>query len=160
MSGTRIFASFDVVHDGDLYERLVGDSGNADLGIVVTGGSEPFAMSDGWGERARREIRGVDRLLVICGEYTDASMGVASELRIAQEEEKPYVLLWGRRESMCTKPSGAKPTEGMYGWTTQILREQLAMMSRLAGESTASATLQVAGPSALPDVDADDRSGV
>jgi len=63
---------------------------------------------------------------VICGEHTDDSRRVSAELKIAQEEHKPYVLLWGRREKMCKKPQGARAIDGMYGWTAGVLERQLA----------------------------------
>lgn len=132
MSAIKVFACFDVNHDGDLYERLVEEAGMVGLNIVVSGGSEPYASADDWNERVRRRIQGAERILVICGEHTESSMGVASELRIAQEEQKPYLLLWGRRGLMCTKPVGAKPAEGMYAWTVQTLQEQFALMTRVA----------------------------
>ena len=56
-------------------------------------------------------------------------MGVFAELKIAQEQQKPYILLWGRRQTMCTKPAGAKPSDGMYSWTMPILLDQVERMS-------------------------------
>jgi hypothetical protein len=82
-------------------------------------------VTGAWTASARNRIRAVDEVLVICGEYTDASSRMAAELRIVQEEEKPYVLLWGRRERMCTKPEGAKSTDVMYSWTRDILERQI-----------------------------------
>ena len=32
---------------------------------------------------------------------------------------------------MCTKPTGAKASEGMYTWTPATLQEQFALMSRV-----------------------------
>ena len=55
---------------------------------------------------------------------------MSAELRVAQQERTPYFLLWGRREIMCTKPIGAKPADGMYSWTRQILEEQITVASR------------------------------
>ena len=60
-------------------------------------------------------------------EITDA---LHAELRIAREERTPHILLWGCREIMCTKPMGAKPSEGMYSWTPEILQERFAYMHR------------------------------
>jgi hypothetical protein len=54
------------------------------------------------------------------------------ELEIACEEDKPYVLVWGRRESMCTKPDSARPGDGMYSWTRETLESQLAAALRAA----------------------------
>jgi hypothetical protein len=153
VSGTRIFVSYDVAHDRDLYERLVSESETVSLGITLSACSAPFVKSDAetddWSERARRGIRGAERVLVICGEHTDASMGVAAELRIAREERKPYLLLWGRRDLMCKKPDGAKPSEGMYMWTSSTFQEQFALMSRIAQrEAAANAMKRGASPQA------------
>jgi hypothetical protein len=69
---------------------------------------------------------------VICGEHTAASLSASAELRIAREEQKPYFLLWGRRESMCTKPAGARSTDCMYSWTWAILQSRIVMTLRKA----------------------------
>jgi len=57
---------------------------------------------------------------------------VSAELGIAQEEQKPYFLLWGRREVMCTRPLGARSSDSMYSWTSGIIRDQLTMTLRVA----------------------------
>ena len=54
------------------------------------------------------------------------------ELEIAREEGKPYMLVWGRRDRMCTKPEGALPGEGMYSWTREILESQINIAIRSA----------------------------
>jgi hypothetical protein len=84
------------------------------------------------GEGVRRRIREADEVIVICGEHTEESMGVSAEVRIAQEERTPYFLLWGRRESMCTKPRSAKRDEGIYRWTSEILQSQILLTLRNA----------------------------
>jgi hypothetical protein len=132
MSTINIFVSFDLDHDADLYDLLLEQSANASLGFEVSGRSEASTLKDPEGAGLRRRIRQADQVIVICGEYTDASMGVFAELRITQEEQKPYFLLWGRRDSMCTKPAGAKSSEGMYSWTSQILMDQITLMTRNA----------------------------
>ena len=130
MSGIRVFVSFDVEHDRDLYERFIAQSSTMGLGITVSGASGTFSAAPDWSAATRREIQDAQRILVICGEHTEASLGVFSELRIAQEERKPHFLLWGRRDRMCTKPVGARSETGMYGWTMSILHEQFAQMGR------------------------------
>jgi len=55
---------------------------------------------------------------------------MSAELRIAQQEQTPDFLLWGRREIMCTKPRGAKTAQGMYSWTPQVLQDQIAITFR------------------------------
>jgi hypothetical protein len=126
----RVFVSFDFDHDKELFERLCTQS--ASFGFSVSGGSERPSAVNAWIERARCRIRVVDQMIVICGEHSEESPSMSAELRIAQQEQIPYFLLWGRREIMCTKPSGAKAIEGMYNWTQEILRDQIAYASRKA----------------------------
>ena len=132
MGNVRIFISFDLEHDKDLHDRLLEESMRRASGFEISARSEARTMTDLWDERLRRRICEADEVIVICGEHTAASTRVSAELRIAQEEEKPYFLLWGRRESMCTKPVGAKRDEGMYSWTWEILQNQIVTTLRNA----------------------------
>ena len=86
--------------------------------------------TDRWEVRVRHRISEVDEVIVICGEHTAASLNVSAEVRIAQEEQTPYFLLWGRREIMCTKPSGSKSADDMYSWTSEILQNQIRVTLR------------------------------
>jgi hypothetical protein len=117
MTKINIFVSFDLEHDADLYDLLLEQSANASLGFEVSGRSEASNLKDPEGAGLRR-------------------------LRIAQEEQKPYFLLWGRRDSMCTKPTGAKASEGMYSWTSQILQDQVTVMTRNAHWETAASGMK------------------
>ena len=144
MSKVHVFVSFDIEHDGELYELLLAQSRSPGFDFAVSGGSERSKDTDVCSESVRRRIREADQVIVICGEHTEASPRMSAELRIAQEERTPYFLLWGRREIMCTKPIGAKPTEGMYSWTRQILRDQIAVTLRKAHADAADAALGAA----------------
>ena len=116
--------SFDLEHDGDLRDRLLAQSHES--AFTIASGSEAGDMTENWVERVRSRITEADEVVVICGEHTDDSRRVSAELRIAQEERKPYVLLWGRREKMCKKPQSARAIDGMYGWTAGVPERQLA----------------------------------
>jgi hypothetical protein len=138
MGKVRIFTSFDLENDRDLHDRLVEQSSRLNAGFEISACSEPRTLADPWDESVRGRIRDADEVIVICGKHTEDSLRVGVELRIAQEEEKPYFLLWGRRESMCTRPSGAKPADAMYSWTWEILRSQIvATNRRVQSEKTA-----------------------
>lgn len=128
MNQTQVFVSFDVERDGELLEELREQSSNS--GFNVLGCSERHTATDVWNERARRRIRSADQVIFICGEHTEASVSMSAEILIAQQEQTPYFLLWGRRGIMCTKPVGAKSAEGMYLWSPQVLQDQLAITSR------------------------------
>ncbi len=126
----RVFVIFDVEHDGDLYERLREQADSPGCQFSVIGGSKGSGGTEAVQESVRRGIQEADQVIVICGEHAEASPPIHSELLIAQDEERPYFLLWGRRDVMCTKPIGAKRTEGMYGWTEQCLHDQIAFNLR------------------------------
>jgi hypothetical protein len=130
VSQARVYISFDIDHDRELYERLLAQSRGS--GFSVSGESEFVSTHANWTERARRRIREADEVIVICGVHTELSHGMSAEIRIAQEEKTPYFLLWGRRGAKCTKPIGAKSSEGMYSWTREILEDQVAIALRRA----------------------------
>jgi hypothetical protein len=127
-----VFVSYDREHDADLHDLLVEQAEKTTSGFEISARSRTPAQTDLWDEALRREIREADEIIVICGEHTDRSERVARELRIAQEEKRPYFLLWGRRDLMCTKPTTAKPADGMYSWTREILQVQLLTLRRAA----------------------------
>jgi hypothetical protein len=100
MPNVRIFMSFDRDNDEDLHDLLLEQSRTQCSGFEISARSETAAMTDRWDERVRHQISQADEVIVICGEHTASSVRVKAELRIAQEEQKPYFLLWGRRERM------------------------------------------------------------
>jgi hypothetical protein len=121
-----VFVIFDADRDGDLYELLREQSDNPSCEFSVIGGSKGSSDTEAGRESVRRWIGKADQVIVICGEHADASPHIHTELLIAQDEQKPYFLLWGRRGVMCTKPIGAKRDEGMYSWTLQFLHDRIA----------------------------------
>lgn len=136
-----VFVSFDTDHDGELYDRILAQSRMAGSGFKVLGASTRATATEATREATRRVIARADQVVVICGEHTDASVGVFNELRAAQDEKKPYFMLWGRRELMCRKPQGARAAEGMFSWTRQILQDQLALNERKAEEHARTAAV-------------------
>jgi hypothetical protein len=142
MSKPQVFVSFDMEHDGELFEQLRAESNSS--GFAVLGCSERLSATDVWSERVRQQIHEADQVIFICSEHTEASVSMSAELRIAQQEGTPYFLLWGRREIMCTKPVGAKTAEGMYSWTPQILRDQIVFTSRSTRSDAMAETLRSA----------------
>jgi hypothetical protein len=139
MTTVRIFMSFDRDNDRDLHDRLVEDAQRGGSGFEIAARSGGGSMSDRWSAGTRRRISEADEVIVICGEHTEASSRIAEELRMAQEEDKPYLLLWGRRDSMCQKPRGARAGDGMYRWTPDTLGARI------------STTLRDAQPLRVPD---------
>jgi hypothetical protein len=129
MTDVTIYMSYDLDHDRDLHDRLV-QQAKRPAPFAIASRSEAGEMTDEWAERVRGRISEADEVVVICGEHTDESPRVSAELRMAQEQKKPYLLLWGRRDSMCKKPKGARSEDGMYLWTPSMLEHQLAFSLR------------------------------
>jgi hypothetical protein len=141
MSDLRVHMSFDLTHDLDLHDLLVAQA-RGRSGFSIASRSEAGEMTDAWAARVRGRISDCDEVVVLCGEHTDRSAHVSAELVIAQEERKPYVLLWGRRDSMCKKPRSARADDGMYKWTAELLERQLANELRRSRERDVPATLR------------------
>jgi hypothetical protein len=122
MARKRVFTSFDFDHDEDVRNLLVGQSRNPDTPFELVDYSVKEPMTGDWKEKVRAKIRRVDIVLVMCGEYTNTATGVSAELSIAQEENKPYFLLWGRPSKSCRKPKSAKDSDKIYNWTWDNLK--------------------------------------
>jgi hypothetical protein len=150
VSKIRVFTSFDLEHDRDLYELLLAQSHEPASGFEITGCSSGRKKTDPSDDALRASLERVDEMIVICGVHTGESIRVSAELRIAREVDCPYFLLWGRRDVMCTKPISAKNDDGMYSWTPQILADQLVVTMRRGGWSDAAATMRRPAPVRRP----------
>lgn len=123
MAKKRAFISFDFDHDENLRNLLVGQAKNPDSPFDISDGSVKEHLTGNWKEKVRERIRKTDLTIVICGEWTHTATGVAEELRITREEDKPYFLLWGRAEKNCTKPKTALESDKIYKWTWDNLKK-------------------------------------
>jgi hypothetical protein len=85
---------------------------------------EPFTGD--WKAKVRTRIRSVDQVIVLCGEHTHMATGVNAELSIAREEGKPYFLLCGYSDKVCTKPASATTNDKLYRWTWDNLKALIA----------------------------------
>ena len=121
-SKKRVFISFDYDHDSDLKTLLVGQAKNEDSPFEIADWSIKEELTGDWKEKVRAKIKQVGVVAVICGEHTDTATGVSAEVKIAQEEEKPYFLLWGRSSKTCVKPKSANQSDKIYKWTWDNLK--------------------------------------
>jgi antiphage defense system Thoeris ThsB-like protein len=94
MAAKRAFISFDFDHDEDLRNLLVGQAKNPDTPFEIQNWSVKEPMTGDWKEKVWTRIRRTDLTIVICGESTHTATGVAAELSITREENKPYFLLY------------------------------------------------------------------
>lgn len=122
MAKKRTFISFDYNHDIDLKNLLVGQARIPDSPFEIIDLSIKQTISKDWKDSARHRIKGCDVVIVICGKSTNSATGVSAELRIAQDEDVPYFLLWGRSDEPCVKPIAAKDADKIYEWTWDNLK--------------------------------------
>lgn len=122
MNKTKTFISFDYDNDEDLKTLLVGQAKNQDSPFSITDMSIKAPIDNNWKENARKRIKSCEVVAVICGERTNTATGVTAEIKIAQEENIPYFLLWGRTNKTCVKPIGAKDSDKIYSWNWANLK--------------------------------------
>ena len=80
---------------------LVGQAKNTDSSFEITDNSVKESMEGDWKEKVRKRIRMTDLAIFSYRENTDTAKGVAAEMTITCEEQKPYFLLWGRPDGNC-----------------------------------------------------------
>lgn len=122
----RVFISFDYDHDAGAKTMLAGQAKLEDSPFDFTDASVKEPLSGDWKDKVRRRMDNIDLVIVLCGEYTHTATGVAAELTIVQEKEKPYFLLAAYPDKTCTKPSSAKSNDKIYKWTWDNLKRLIA----------------------------------
>jgi len=123
---TKAFISFDFDHDEDLRNLFVGQAKLPDTPFEISDTSVKRELTGDWEAKVRLRIKNADQVVVICGEHMDTATGVNIEIRLAQEERKPYFLLAGRKDGANKKPSAAKAEDKLYTWTWENVRKLLA----------------------------------
>ena len=122
MNKRKVFISFDYDNDKDLPGNLVAQAKRPDSPFSISDMSVRERIDEQWREEVRKRIRKSDLVIVMCGEHTHQASGVAGEVMIAQEEEKPYFLLNGRPTKTCTKPGNALASDAMHRGKWKNLR--------------------------------------
>jgi len=117
-----VFISFDYDHDEFLRTALVGQSKHPDSPFDIIDRSVKEHLTGDWQQKVRGRISRADIVAVICGQHTNTANGVAIELQIARELNKPYFLLAGYSDKKCFKPTTAKPEDKLYNWTWDNLK--------------------------------------
>jgi len=121
MAKVPVFISFDYDHDSALKVLLAGQAKHQDSPFEIVDHSIKDPSAD-WKDKARTRIRRSAQVIVICGEYTDTATGVNVEIRIANEEKRPYFLLWGQSDKSAKRPTAAKTNDKIYEWTWDNLK--------------------------------------
>ncbi len=113
--------SFDYDNDQFLKTGLIAQAKNSDSPFEISDWSIKEASSD-WRQKARMRIRNSEIVIVMCGKNTHTATGVSVELKMAQEENKPFFLLAGYRDGGNKKPSFARSSDKIYNWSWPNLK--------------------------------------
>jgi hypothetical protein len=118
----RVFIGFDVDHDEDAKILLAEQARLPDSPFDITDASVREPHTGDWGDKVRRRMDDIDVVIVLCGEHAYLAKGVAAELTIAQEKNKPYFLLTAYAHRTCTRPTSAMASDKVYEWTWDNLK--------------------------------------
>lgn len=118
----RAFISFDVDHDEGAKNMLAGQAKLPDSPFEFKDNSVKDHLTGDWKEKVRRRMDNVDIVIILCGTLTHTASGVAAELTIAKEKDKPYFLLAAYSDKNCTKPTTAYVSDNVYKWTWDNLK--------------------------------------
>ncbi|MDB5969064.1 MAG: hypothetical protein JWQ90_1514 [Hydrocarboniphaga sp.] len=126
MAMKRAFISFDYDHDEGAKIMLAGQAKHSDSPFEFKDSSVKDHLTGDWKEKVRRRMDNIDVVIVLCGESTHTAKGVAEELSIAKEKNKPYFLLQAYSTKTCTKPTSASSSDKLYNWTWENLKTLIA----------------------------------
>lgn len=118
----RAFISFDIDNDEGARRMLAGQAKFPDSPFTFKDNSVKKHLTGDWEAKVRRRMDNVDVVIVLCGTKTHTATGVASELSIAREKNKPYFLLAAYSNKNCTKPTSAFASDKVYNWTWDNLK--------------------------------------
>lgn len=118
----RAFISFDVDHDEGAKTMLAGQAKLPDSLFEFKDNSVKEHLTGDWKEKVKRRMDNVDVVIILCGTQTHTASGVATELTIAKEKEKPYFLLAAYSDKNCTKPTTSSSSDKIYKWTWDNLK--------------------------------------
>lgn len=119
----KVFISFDYDNDAILKDFLVGQAKHDDSPFEFFDASVKAHLAGDWKEKARAKIRAADIVVIICGQNTHKATGVAEEIKMAQEEKKPYFLLKGYSDKTCYAPANTNVADKIYNWTWDNLKK-------------------------------------
>lgn len=118
----RVFISFDIDHDEGTKTMLANQAKLPDSPFDFKDNSVKDHLTGDWKQKVWQRMDNVDVVIILCGTKTHTAKGVAEELSIAKEKNKPYFLLAAYSDKNCTKPTSASSSDDVYNWTWPNLK--------------------------------------
>jgi len=122
----RAFISFDIDNDEGTKILLAGQAKYPDTPFDFKDNSVKEHLTGDWEQKVRNRMDNIDIVIVLCGTKTHTATGVATELSIAKEINKPYFLLAAYADKHCTKPTSVSSSDKVYKWTWDNLKSLIA----------------------------------
>ncbi|MCY4011116.1 MAG: hypothetical protein OXG82_00215 [Gammaproteobacteria bacterium] len=116
MASRRVYLSFDFDHDDELRGSFLAQA-RCHSPHEIVDCSLPAAVDGRWTREARRRIAQAEIVVFICGENTHTANGVEVEMTLAQQLQKSYFLLKGRRHRTCSRPRSARRSDVIHRWS-------------------------------------------
>jgi response regulator RpfG family c-di-GMP phosphodiesterase len=123
MAQKRAFISFDIDNDLGTKTMLAGQAKLPDSPFEFKDNSVKAHLTGDWKDKVRRRMDNIDVVIVLCGTRTHTATGVAAELKIAKESNKPYFLLSAYPDKQCVKPTTASRSDKLYKWNWHNLKK-------------------------------------
>ena len=121
MAKTKVFVSYDYMHDSDMKKRLIAESKRPDSPFSINDLSLSEKVTD-WQQKARAAIEKSDVFVILLGENTHQASGVRREARMARQIGK-------RRFQLRKQRHNPKPLENIgevVAWKWKNLLKYLA----------------------------------
>ncbi|MCP4049306.1 MAG: hypothetical protein GY730_01180 [bacterium] len=122
----RVFISFDIDHDDGVKKMLARQAKLVDSPFDFKDNSVKEHLTGDWRQKVWGRMDNVDVVIVLCGTKTHTATGVATELSIAKEKNKPYFLLAAYPDKNCIKPTSASTSDKIYTWSWPNLKKLIA----------------------------------
>ena len=102
---------------------LAGQAKHPDSPFDFKDSSVKVHLTGDWKKKVWYRMDNIDIVIVLCGTQTHFASGVATELEIAKEKNKPYFLLAAYSDKTCIRPISASTSDKIYKWTWNNLKQ-------------------------------------
>ena len=116
----QIFLSYDINTDADLKDIFLKEQEKSSFPFEVINFSSPMNNNE-IVEKISKSIKKSDLVIVLCSSETENAENVTDELSVAIENNIPYILLNGKKETNISVPKNASQQDCIYTWSTDNL---------------------------------------
>ncbi len=116
----QVFLSYDLNTDVKLKDIFLKEQEKNNFPFEVVNFSNSSSNKDNF-EKITKSIKKSDLVIVLCSSETENAENVTDELSVAIENNIPYILLNGKKETNISVPKNASQQDCIYTWSTDNL---------------------------------------